>query len=97
MGARLTLDYGVYSLTSAGPEDIHSPYLGLWFTEGHAFRCSDRGWRMTGDEDGERAILLSSEPLTRDTTGWVEVPEYSAVIARRSDGRVETSVHEVEF
>ncbi|MBF9058574.1 class II glutamine amidotransferase [Rhodobacterales bacterium HKCCSP123] len=97
VGARLTLDYGVYPLPSDSAEDIYSPYLGLWFTSGHVFECGERGWRMVNGDQEHRAILLSSEPLTRDTTGWVEVPEYSAVIATRSGSRVETTVHEVEF
>jgi len=34
---------------------------------------------MLGGPDSARAMLLASEPLTRDESTWLEVPEYSLV------------------
>jgi len=35
---------------------------------------------MTGG-DGTRSLLIASEPLTVDTSTWLEVPEYTMVVA----------------
>jgi glutamine amidotransferase len=40
--------------------------------------------------DPARSLLIASEPLTVDTTTWLEVPEYSMITATRtSDGSLE--------
>jgi glutamine amidotransferase len=36
---------------------------------------------MTGGSEHADSILVASEPLTRDTSAWVEVPEYSILHA----------------
>jgi predicted glutamine amidotransferase len=97
VGARLTLDFGRFTLDAPSEDDVRSPFLGLWFTGGGAFEKGPRGWRMSGGAARDRAVLLSSEPLTRDTTGWVEVPEYNALAAVRHGDRVDLSLHEVPF
>lgn len=97
IGARLTLDYGRFPLEEPGEGDIYAPYLGLWYTGGYVFEEGERGWRMQGETAGNRAVILSSEPLTRDTTGWVPVPEYNALVARRSSTGVDLSLHEVPY
>ncbi len=33
-------------------------------------------------------ILVASEPLTVDTSTWLEVPEYSALCATLDDGKL---------
>ena len=42
----------------------------------------------------ERAdsILVASEPLTRDTSSWVELPEYGALFAEVRAGRPRLSL-----
>ena len=40
----------------------------------------DGKFRMGGAADRAEAFLLASEPLTTDVTGWVEVPEYTALM-----------------
>ena len=34
---------------------------------------------MVGGRESASAMLLASEPLTRDESTWLEVPEYSLV------------------
>ena len=77
---RFTFDYGCYAL--AGPPELADPgrpYLSLWYTAGDRYDRSDGEWGMVGGGDSARSVLVASEPLTRDTSGWVEVPEYSAL------------------
>jgi glutamine amidotransferase len=97
VGARLMLDYGRYPLEEPCAADTYAPFLGLWYTGGHTYQAGVRGWRMGGDATESRAVILSSEPLTRNTTGWVEVPEYNALVARRVRGHVDLSLHEVPY
>ena len=47
---------------------------------------------MTGGADNATSILVASEPLTRDTAAWVEVPEYGALFAELREGRPRVSV-----
>ncbi len=90
VGLRYTFDYGRYPLSdlersaAAGHQ-----YLSLWFTTGEAYRCVDGVWRMVGDPGSTDAVAVASEPLTRDVTGWVELPEYGALLVDRAGGRVE--------
>jgi predicted glutamine amidotransferase len=36
---------------------------------------------MIGGSESATSVLVASEPLTRDTNAWVEVPEYSMLHA----------------
>ena len=38
---------------------------------------------MIEESSGPDSALLSSEPLTRDISSWIEVPEYTALIIER--------------
>ena len=38
------------------------------------------------------AIIVASEPLTRDTSSWIELPEYGALFAEIRDGRPRVAV-----
>jgi glutamine amidotransferase len=44
------------------------PYCSLWYTVG----------------DARRSLLIASEPLTIDTSSWLEAPEYSMITAERT-------------
>lgn len=95
LGLRLTFDYGRFPLDELERQAAHGHhYLSLWFTTGEAYRSVDGSWRMVGDPRSTDAVLVASEPLTRDVTGWVELPEAGAILVDRSGGRVE--LREVE-
>jgi len=84
---RYTLDFGCYDTTD--PALVHqtaTAFLSLWFTVGERYGFEDGEWQMGGDPAQTAAVLLASEPLTRDITGWTEVPEYTALVV---DGRGE--------
>src|SRR5690242_18543880 len=65
-----------------------SCYLSLWFTVGRDHDLDDGEWKMVGGAANPDSILISSEPLTVDTSTWLEVPEYSALYASFVDDRL---------
>ena len=78
---RFAFDYGRYRLddpSRLGQSGMN--YLSLWYAVGDRFVHSDGGWRMDGEAAGD-SLLVASEPLTQNVAGWVEVPEYTAIVA----------------
>ena len=62
--------------------------LSQWFTVGRDYDLHDGEWKMIGGAANSDSILVTSEPLTVDTSTWLEVPEYSAICASRVDGKL---------
>jgi glutamine amidotransferase len=83
VAVRFTFDYGCYDMQA--PADIRNSshlYLSAWYTTGKSYGLHDGEWKMIGTpKDAAGSVLISSEPLTRDTSTWFEVPEYSVLIA----------------
>ena len=52
----------------------------------------DGEWKMTGGAEHADSIIVASEPLTRDTSAWVELPEYGALFAEVRAGRPRLSL-----
>jgi glutamine amidotransferase len=79
---RYCFDFGCYSTDDASRlHEANLNYLSLWYTAGRNYGLHDGEWQMTGGSDNATSILIASEPLTRDTAAWVEVPEYSMLHA----------------
>jgi glutamine amidotransferase len=57
------------------------PYCSLWYTVGDAYAPREDGASAMAAGDALRSVLIASEPLTLDTTTWLEVPEYSMITA----------------
>ena len=74
---RYCFDFGCYSHDAAAFLPGHLSYYSLWYTAGRDYGAHDGEWKMTGGSDNADSVLIASEPLTRDTAAWVEVPEYS--------------------
>ena len=85
---RFAFDYGCYPLDPSHLSEVSEPYMGLWYTAGSEFRIERGAWKMVGGSGQASAVLVASEPVTLDLTGWVEVPEYAALAVERIDGRV---------
>jgi predicted glutamine amidotransferase len=85
--ARYCFDFGCYPHDPAefGPGYLN--YYSLWYTAGRDYGLHDAEWQMTGGSDNASSVLIASEPLTRDTAAWVEVPEYSMLHASLEKGR----------
>jgi glutamine amidotransferase len=68
-------------------------YYSLWYTSGSEYGWHDKEWKMIGGPDSADSIMIASEPLTRDTTTWLEVPEYSMIYADTGSGRPTVEIH----
>jgi glutamine amidotransferase len=71
-------------------EQIHKAFLeyhSLWATFGETYEVYEDVYKMTGSAKRNN-ILLASEPLTKDRTTWIELPEYSMTQAWIENGEV---------
>jgi len=90
---RYCFDFGNYR--TEDPAKVHEAnlsFLSLWYTLGRDYSLHDGEWKMTGGAENADSIIVASEPLTRDTASWVELPEYSALFAEIRDGRPRAAV-----
>ena len=72
------------------PQSVHSyhlTYLSLWYTLGREYGYHDGEWQTIGGSDSADTVVIASEPLTRDVSTWLEVPEYSMLCADTHDGK----------
>ena len=68
-------------------------FLSLWYTSGREYGQYDGESKMIGGADIADSIMIASEPLTRDTSTWLEVPEYSMIYADTRSGRPTVEIH----
>jgi len=90
---RYCFDFGCYR--TEDPAKVHEAnlhFLSLWYTLGRDYALHDGEWKMTGGAEHADSLIVASEPLTRDTSAWVELPEYGALFAQLRDGRPRLSV-----
>jgi glutamine amidotransferase len=95
VATRFAYDYGWYP----DEETYYSKrrrydFTSLWSTAGGAFVCSDGEWIMRDDERLQ-SVIVASEPITKDSSTWVEVPEYAMLTAALHDGVVEITAREL--
>ena len=76
VATRFSFDYGWYPDDDALLE-TDLPYCSLWYTVGDAYADDS----AVSGGDALRSLLIASEPLTVDTSTWLEVPEYSMITA----------------
>ena len=90
---RYCFDFGCYR--TEDPAKVHEAnmnFLSLWYTLGRDYALHDGEWKMTGGAENADSIIIASEPLTRDTAAWVELPEYGALFAEIRSGRPHVAV-----
>ena len=95
---RFAYDYGHL------PEDLSSrsqlyhnlDYHSLWYTYGEKFGFYNQEYKMKGG-DKRTSISFASEPLTQDTTTWIEVPEYSMVSAWYENDEISVQTMELDI
>lgn len=89
---RYCFDFGCYATDDASRvHEANLNFLSLWYTLGRDYGLHDSGmhdeeWCMNGGAENADSIIVASEPLTKDTSTWVEVPEYSALHATLESG-----------
>lgn len=93
VATRFTFDFGCYDgSVSASTMTYHS----LWYTVGQDYGPHDGEWCMLGPVEEADSILIASEPLTRDISTWIEVPEYTLITASVRDGRMKVRALDVD-
>jgi glutamine amidotransferase len=93
VATRFTFDFGCYD---GRPRESDLTYHSLWYTAGSAYGDYGGEWRMGGGLDAADSVLLASEPLTADTSRWVEVPEYSLLTVTREAGRISVATRDLD-
>src|SRR5436190_53369 len=90
---RYCFDFGCYRTDD--PARVHEAnlsYLSLWYTLGRDYGLHDGEWKMSGGAEHADSIIVASEPLTRATSAWVQLPEYGALFAEVRAGRPRLSL-----
>jgi glutamine amidotransferase len=94
---RYCFDFGCYPTDDASRlHEANLSYLSLWYTAGRDYGLHDGEWKMTGGSENATSVLVASEPLTRDTAAWVEVPEYSMLHATLKQGRPAITIRDLQ-
>jgi glutamine amidotransferase len=91
---RYCFDFGCYP--TEDPARVHEAnlnFLSLWYTSGREYGMHDGEWKMIGGSDTADSIIIASEPLTKDTSTWLEVPEYSMIYADTRSGTPSVEIH----
>ena len=94
VATRFSFDYGWYPDGDTMLE-TDLPYVSLWYTLGEEYRQRDGEWQM-GASDRPESLLIASEPLTTDTSRWLEAPEYSILTASLADGGVDAKIADLD-
>ncbi|UGS36075.1 Gamma-glutamyl-hercynylcysteine sulfoxide hydrolase [Capillimicrobium parvum] len=94
VATRFSFDYGWYPADDTMLE-TDLPYVSLWYTAGDSYGRHDGDTRMAGDR-GVRSLLIASEPLTEDTSTWLEVPEYSMIMADRASDALALQMRDLD-
>lgn len=94
VATRFSFDYGWYPDGDTMLE-TDLPYVSLWYTLGEEYRERDGEWQM-GASEQPQSLLIASEPLTSDTSMWLEAPEYSILTASLVDGGIDTKISDLE-
>jgi predicted glutamine amidotransferase len=69
VATRFTYDFGCYG---DSVHEGHLRYYSQWFTVGRDYDFHDGEWKMIGGAANADSILVASEPLTVDTSTWLE-------------------------
>jgi predicted glutamine amidotransferase len=91
---RYCFDFGRYPTDD--PAKVHEAnlnYLSLWYTSGREYGFYDDEWQMVGGAAAANSVMVASEPLSRDMSKWLEVPEYSLLHTEQHSGRPVTEIH----
>lgn len=80
-----TPTFGLAMVASRYSDDAAAPPLSLHYTAGSRYVCDDAGCRMTATSSRGQAVLIASEPLTRETEHWDIVPPNQFVLVDADD------------
>ncbi|MCA9672007.1 MAG: class II glutamine amidotransferase [Myxococcales bacterium] len=83
VATRFGFDFGRYE---GAPHPANVTFLSLWYTTGRDYGLHGDEWKMVGGPARADSVIMASEPLTRDVSTWIEVPEYSAIYVGPASG-----------
>ena len=86
--------YFNYGIASKEIDPAHSVYHSMWFAYGHRYREVDGEYHMTS---GNQSLIIASEPLTKDTTSWIQVPQYSLMTVEKVGGELSISTEDIRI
>ncbi len=93
VAVRYTFDFGRFEASQLqGATD----FLSMWYSFGADYGLHDGEWKLTGGAKDADSIMVASEPVTRDFSTWIEVPEYSALVVRSDGSRRHAEIHALE-
>ncbi|VVC77184.1 Amidophosphoribosyltransferase [Aquicella siphonis] len=91
---RFVMDYGWWPLD--GVPSAHFTYHSLWYTYGDSYGFYDNEYKMKGSKS-KSSLIIASEPLTQDTTTWVEIPEYTLIVARLEQNEIQIVTQDINI
>jgi predicted glutamine amidotransferase len=94
VATRFSFDYGWYPDEDSLLE-TDLPYVSMWCTVGGEYMPVNGGFTMVAS-DTPRSLLIASEPLTLDTSTWLEVPEYSMITAQRTPDGIDFETRDLD-
>jgi glutamine amidotransferase len=96
VATRYVFDYGWYPDDGSffAGEREHD-FTTLWYTTGARYERINGDWRMqTGG--AKRSLLVASEPLSEDTSSWLQAPEYTMLVAQPDrSGAINVELQEI--
>ena len=94
VATRFSFDYGWYPDQDTLLE-TDLPYVSLWYTVGGEYVDRAEGTSMTASDE-LRSLLIASEPLTVDTSTWLEVPEYTMMVAATGSAGLDVELFDLD-
>ncbi len=91
---RYVFDYGWQPLDT--PPSTHFDYHSLWYTYGESYGFYDNEYKMKNSKQ-KSSIIIASEPLTEDTTSWIELPEYTLIIAQKEKDEIKLITKDISI
>ena len=96
VATRFAFDYGWYheGWTFAGGERRFD-YTTLWYAAGTGYGCHDGEWGI-GPGGPQTSVIVASEPLTQDSSAWLEAPEYCLLVATPGEESLNVEIRELD-
>jgi len=96
IATRFAFDYGWEPLSSEKLDKAHFFYHSLWYTYGEKFVSEKNTYFMKAGKKRE-SIIIASEPLTEDTTTWIEMPEYTILLAKKESQGIKIQTYDINL
>ncbi len=93
---RFVFDYGWQAIKMGLEELAHYSYHSLWYTYGEKYVLEEEKYKMKNGSK-KSSVIIASEPLTEDTTYWIEVPEYTLLIANLVNKEINIISYDIDI